>query len=367
MSLNPPTTKLIDCEPFIKTDVSYKWSEFVDGGNGILYGIPFNAPRVLQFNVEFKTVKEIGPGLGEAGSSNDSRRGPCKYWKGILAGNGSIYCVPNHAKHFLKISPREGRDAKIQVLAKRPLPKVRNGYSMWLGGVKAMDGCIYYMPHFANRILKLEPDKGDALSLIGADLGFARYGAAVLGSDDMIYGIPYEQMNKGDPVDVMFRIPNVHRAGMNENSMIHGDVIALNGNIFYTINRFGQILKIDITNNDCDLIGEKIHEGAGRGWGLPVLGANKCIYFPPHEFDRVLEFNPKTQVIELVGESFTDKDCKWCGGTLAADGFIYYVPSHGKQILQIDSRPINEKVLELVANMNDERNKTVKNAKEDEL
>ena len=51
-------------------------------------------------------MKEIGPDLG---------KGRWKYRSGVLADNGSIYCSPRSTKHFLKITPKEGGDAKVEV------------------------------------------------------------------------------------------------------------------------------------------------------------------------------------------------------------------------------------------------------------
>ena len=42
-----------------------KWSKFVDGGDGLLYGIPYSARRVVKFNPLDKSLTEIGPDLGE--------------------------------------------------------------------------------------------------------------------------------------------------------------------------------------------------------------------------------------------------------------------------------------------------------------
>ena len=57
----------------------------MDGGNGCFYGIPFRARRVVEFNVEDKSIKEIGPDLGYY---------RMKYRNGFKASNGSIYCIP---------------------------------------------------------------------------------------------------------------------------------------------------------------------------------------------------------------------------------------------------------------------------------
>ena len=124
----PPATILIKCD--LQTDISGKWFDFLDGGNGCFYGIPWNARRVLQFHVEDKSMKEIGPDLG-------GQLG--KYENGIKAANGSIYCMPWLAEYFLKIIPGEGQNAEVQILRDMQFPD-----GGWGAGALAKDGCIYY-------------------------------------------------------------------------------------------------------------------------------------------------------------------------------------------------------------------------------
>ena len=81
----------------------------------------------------------------------------------------------------------------------------------------------------------------------------------------------------------------------------------------------------------------------------PVLGADKCIYFPPFGYCRVLKLNPRTQNISLVGESYSrGHRNKWLGGVLALNGFIYFAPYNTNFILKVDTRPVNEQVPEAV-------------------
>ena len=63
----------------------------------------------------------------------------------------------------------------------------------WWGGVTAADGCIYYIPGGANRVLKFDPTTGSR-ELIGPPLkgqtfkGELEWMAGVLGPDTCIYG-----------------------------------------------------------------------------------------------------------------------------------------------------------------------------------
>ena len=134
------------------------------------------------------------------------------------------------------------------------------------------------------------------------------------------------------------------------NLIIQGGVLAADGNI-YTADFSGQILKIDLINNCCTLIERETSNRNSIGWGLPVLGADKYLYFPPHDHDQVLQFNSSTQNISLVSDSYTEE--MWFGGALASNGYIYYLPARGNHVLRVDARSINEKVLELVQSTNE--------------
>ena len=336
----PPATRLIKCD--VQTDIEGKWCDFVDGGNGCLYGIPFIAPRVVEYNVEDKSIKEIGPDLGYRWE---------KYWNGIKADNGSIYCMPYTAEYLLKIIPGEGQNAEVKILREMQLPD-----GDWVAGALANDGCIYYLPFGYDRILKLDPNNGDSISFVGEEID-NEFAAAVLGNDGYIYGISDSEIIKFSPID--HRVSYIGRSLEHSFSLTKA-VLAEDGNI-YAANRYGQILRIDPRKNDREIIGSQIYNGAfSSGWGNALLGADKCIYFPPYDHDRVLRYNPTTQSISLIGESYGEKEWKWKGTVLASDGFIYCIPFTANEILQIDSRHVNEKVIDIIDNI-DKGHECVKN------
>ena len=243
---------LINCD--VQANGQRKWSDFVDGGDGFLYGIPSSARRVTKYNPVDKSMKKIGLDLGDDA---------WKYNKGIRAKNGSIYCLPqldryNNAKYILKITPNDGGDAKVEVLNDRPLPE--EGNDLWLEGALASDGCIYYMPYNARRILKLDPENDDSLSLVGDDFGEEddKYNGAIAGTDGFIYGLPNNrtlQIIKFQPADNS--ISNVGEA-FDEREYFRGGVLANDGNI-YAANHYGQVLKIDTVSNDYKFIGDRKH------------------------------------------------------------------------------------------------------------
>ena len=59
-----------------------EWSGSLAAPNGFVYGIPYNARRVVKFNPVDKSITEIGPDFG-----NDE----CKWSEGAITDSGIIY------------------------------------------------------------------------------------------------------------------------------------------------------------------------------------------------------------------------------------------------------------------------------------
>ena len=133
----------------------------------------------------------------------------------------------------------------------------------------------------------------------------------------------------------------------------HGGVLGADGNV-YARSRYGQIYKIDTSNMEFKIIGHNICWKTGAGWGLPVLGADKQIYFPPCNHNQVLQYNSSMQNRLLIGNSYEQDSDKWYGGALAPDGYVYFFPYNSKNILQVDTRPLNEKIMELIKKIHQE-------------
>jgi hypothetical protein len=311
----------------------YSWSTFVDGKNGFLYGIPCNARRVVKFDPLDKSLTEIGPDLGE---------GVDKWKCGVLANTSSIYCAPYCAESILKIDTIQGT---VETLNNVRLPET--GDDLWMSGALARDNHIYYMPCNARRIMRLIPDN-DTLSSVGDDLGHGwwKYSGTVVGNDDCVYGIPSlaTRIIKFDPTnpDTTSNVGGASEEGCG-NGVLGGD------GYIYAANAVGQVLKVDATHNNYIWIGDPINSGAGLGWGDPIIGADKCIYWPPFNANRVLKFDPETQQLpSLVGDDLGEGYKKWKGGAIATDGVIYCIPCYATQVLAID--PFREISMTLKSN-----------------
>jgi len=305
-----------------------KWWDFVDGKDGFFYGIPSNARRVVKFNPLDKSLTEIGPDLGE---------GHCKWWCGVRATNGKIYCAPLFSNHILKIDTIQGT---VEILDDIELPET--GDYLWASGA-AQDNNIYYMPHRARRIMRLNTDN-DTLSSVGDDLGEGglKYRGTVVGNDDCVYGIPYQathivKFDRTNP-DSTSAVGEENKLGFYcRNGVLGGD------GYIYAANGAGQVLKVDTrptsNSNSYAWIGDRIYDSdRGFEWGDPIVGVDKCIYWPPFNANRVLKFDPETQQLpSLVGDDLGGGRFKWQGGALATDEAIYCIPAcSATQILVID-------------------------------
>ena len=105
----------------------------------------------------------------------------------------------------------------------------------------------------------------------------------------------------------------------------------------YAANESGQVLKVDTTSNKYGWIGDRIYSGNGVGWGDPIVGVDRCIYWPPLVANRVLTFDPETQQLpSLMRNDLGERGFKWSSGALASDGVIYCILFSSKQSPSID-------------------------------
>jgi hypothetical protein len=255
----------------------YKWNTFVDGKNGFLYGIPFNARRVVKFNPVDKSLTEIGPDLGDGGD---------KWHCGVRVNNGNIYCAPWNSNSILKISTN---DDTVETLDNVELPET--GGNLWESGALATDSFIYYMPYNARRIMRLNPDN-DSLSSVGDDLGdgYCKYSGTVVGKDDRVYGIPYWAtcILKFDPTnpDMTSTVGEEAEEGFDcGNGVLAGD------GYIYAANGDGQVLQINTTSNDYTWIGVQLiqdMDGDGVTLLLELISVSTGLHTLPIVYSNLI-------------------------------------------------------------------------------
>ena len=304
------------------------------GANGSIYGIPCKARNVLKFDPIDKTIAHIGPDL-HLGNGNGNGNGNQGGWsKGAMTDSGIIYCPPVNANcGILKIDTKS--DA-VTELDRNRIPD-RGDYK-WLSCATALDGCIYFMPCNGGRILKLDPNNGDAMSIVGDDLGDGpfKYMGTVAGIDGCVYGIPYysNRIVKYDPIN---DITSFVADGEGKMFMRCGNGALGRNGCIYALAEGSRVLKIDTTNNSYCFVGNSpIYDFDDFNWGDAILGIDGCIYWPPLNARYALKYDPHTDQTSLVGEDFGSEKYKWDSGALTLDGVIYSIPKKANRVLSID-------------------------------
>ena len=270
---------------------------------------------------------------------------------GAMTSNGIIYCPPYmFLRGILKI------DTNTDTATELNLNVVPERYDFIHGGeissVAALNGCIYFMWDCAGRIMKLDPNNGDAISSVGDYLGDDNVSCngMVIGIDGCIYVMPTNgRILKHDPINdiTSFLGQDTHgNCGFNGNGVVGRD------GCIYGLANNGQVLKIDTRtingNNSHCFVGNKFRAFVRWfRWGDAILGIDGCIYWPPKFFaERTLKYDPHLNQTSLVGDNF---EYQWSDGVLATDGVIYCIPNNANQVLSID--PIGEFLATTKANI----------------
>ena len=178
------------------------------GNNNIIYTIPGHAKRVLAIDPISRTIKPVGPEIC----------GEFKWLRAVkIPSTGVIYGIPCHANCILKIIPEK---AHVSTFGSEIIGKETNQLWKWHGGVLSPDdGCkflykqiyisvyqwlhiqgtktskifilillllgIYCIPQFAEKVLKIDPNNNDEVSLIGPRLsGRNKWYGGLLGKSD---------------------------------------------------------------------------------------------------------------------------------------------------------------------------------------
>ena len=306
---------------------SNKYHQTLAAPNGSLYGL--GSDRVAKFNPIDTSMTLIGPHLVD----------PDKWIRGAMTVSGIIYCPPYNSRRrgILKIDTNTDTVTELNA---NLLPE--RGDHMWESCALALDGCIYCMPSNARRIMKLDPNNGDAITSVGDDLGSTEYKyiETVVGIDGCVYGIPLDFEIVGIlKYDTINDITFFAGEESGEYWECNNGAVERDGFIYVLITNC-QVLKIDTctTNNSLIFDVHSTQPGYGKvdDWGHAILGIDGCIYWPPMMAGRTLKYDPHFDQISLVGDDFGRDTDKWIGGTLALDGVIYCIPHDENQILAID-------------------------------
>eukprot|EP00928_Gymnodinium_smaydae_P030233 TRINITY_DN22533_c0_g1_i1.p1 TRINITY_DN22533_c0_g1~~TRINITY_DN22533_c0_g1_i1.p1 ORF type:complete len:364 (+),score=66.45 TRINITY_DN22533_c0_g1_i1:116-1207(+) len=275
-----------------------KWMGVALGGNGHLYGAPFNAEAVLEipmpvydkrrrgqresvgFEIEDRELKFIS-GVGG---------GPCK-WSGAASGpDGNVYCAPFNADSVLVV--------ETEVRSLRHLHGIPHGRSKWSGAVAGADGKIYCAPYDAESVLVIDPEVREVSFIKGLPPGKGKWFGGASAPDGRIFFAPYNAES---------------------------------------------VLVINTETQECSYLGSF---GASTGkWSGVARGfkgdeEDGAMYFVPYNADSVLWIDLATDELMHIH----DEECigtglgKWFDAATAIDGRIVCSPWNADAVLVIDTK-----------------------------
>lgn len=134
----------------------YKWLRGVLAGDGAIYCVPACAPSVLRISPD-GVLTELGAGTLPAANAHEWR-----WHGGALGSDGNLYAIPANAERVLRVIVATGR---VELIGPPLCPGLKN---KWYGGIRGADGCIWGVPYNAPSCLRIDPARGGQVDMVGS-------------------------------------------------------------------------------------------------------------------------------------------------------------------------------------------------------
>lgn len=274
----------IDTTSISSLGAGEKWFGGVLAPNGKIYCVPFNSTSVLVLNPTDNTFYNIG-----------SLSGSSKWAGGILAPNGKIYCAPASSTSVLIIDPSNDTLDTTSITG-------LSGSLKWRGGVLAPNGKIYCIPYGATNVLIIDPlnNSVDTTSISGLSGGINKWNGGVLAPNGKIYCVPYSD----DNILIIDPNNNTYNQVFVLNSLLKysGGALGPDGKIYCAPSNRPNVLIIDPNNNTYDDIKIQGLTGTSTKWNGAVLSQDGKIYILPYDASTVPIIDVYSPIIPI---SFT--------------------------------------------------------------
>ena len=260
--------------------------------------------------------------------------GTLKCFGGVLAPNGNIYFAPFGLTKILELNPNT---LSTQLVGN----DVFDSNSVCVGGVLAPNGNIYFCPN-GNYIIKFNPNT-KIVTKIPTSSGY--YGG-VLAPNGNIYFAPQtgkKKIKEFNPVTNVINYIDIPVITGNSTSMYYGGVLAPNGNIYFCPGSANKVLELNPNTSAVQLVGSNYPDS--NKWVSGSLALNGNIYFAPLGASQILELNPNTLTTKLVGSVYNNVGNRYAGGVLAPNGNIYFVPVNSSKVLELNPDTLTTRLI----------------------
>ena len=290
-SSNDSASLIADAEfyPVGFDNTNWKWSAFVLATNGVIYGVPYMKTSILKLD----PVNDMISYTGTFASTVQ------KWGSGTMAGNGFIYFIPHCYGKVLKFNPVTELSSEIGDFPASTINGAE-GFVKWGAGILAPNGSIYCMPYFYKSILKINT-ADDTTELIGDYGGAVKWVSGVLAPGGIIYGMPYNdgRILKIDTNTDTVTFISTGLASGSGKEYYGGCVLAANGIIYGIPATASQILRFDPATEQVSFFDDYGTDEVK--WVGGVLAMNGAIYAPPRHSDT-------TAILKILSEYSIDKN-----------------------------------------------------------
>lgn len=314
-----------------------------------IYAVPSHSKHVLRLTPdteEFRTLK------------SRELEGKFKWLRGQQE-EDALYCIPAWADTVLKIIPSTGEVSEIS-LPEEP-EGLCDGPWKWHGSARGGDGNIYTIPANAEHVLKISP-RDDTIKVTkgGPFVGRNKWYGGIAAPNGCVYGVPYaaETVLKIDPfggengsafADTFGSFPKHGKA----THQWHGGVLSPVDNNIYCFPSHGEsVLKIDTDMNEAVQMDQDRLSGRYK-WLGGCVDDEGNVYGVPSDATSVLKIYVRSGKVLTFGQVSSQKN-KWQGAVKGKNGKLYCLPANAQQVLVIDTYTSS---IELIGNLPPTKNK----------
>ena len=290
-----------------------------------LLGVPANHRYVVKLDLTTGHVSTLPTAVP---------RGKFKWLRGVLASDGSIFCIPACADCVLRIHA----DGAITTLGHEAVAEAAStgpGEWLWHGGALGSDGKIWCIPANASRVMCIDPLAGVA-SLVGPVLHAGltnRWYGGIKALDGAIWGVPYNAPSALKIVPATGEVLEVGTLAAGGFKW-HGGIRS-GRYIVGTPSHSTSVLVIDTEENTLTTLDTGLAR-TGRGYlcGGGVSDDRGNVWCVPSDAPCVVKVTPATGGVRILGGLPPGKN-KWQGGVLGRDGNVYCIPCDASSVLCI--------------------------------
>lgn len=244
-------------------------------------------------------------------------------YSGAVYANEKLYFIPNNSK-TLPIM-----DVNTREIVNMESFNDESSSSKWYGGVRALNGKIYCAPLTHKSILVIDPSN-DTYELVGSFEGSAKWCSGVLGSNGKVYFIPFDSMQ------ILEINPDTHETklfGSLPGSRKWNGGVAFENKIYFIPHLSTQLMELNVdTQQTTNRI--TVPDSRSGKWRSGCLLPNNKILCSPFHYKDYLIYDPVKNSIDYKTTTLIPNGYLFANTILGTDGNAYSIPQNSTVIMK---------------------------------